>query len=236
MGGKNKKSFISIIMPCLNEEKSIGKCIKKANLGLKKVGYRGEIIVCDNGSLDRSVAIARECKAKVVFEKKRGYGNAYLRGLKSAKGDLLIIGDSDSTYDFLEIGKFIRLIEDDGFDYISGTRIRGVIKPGAMPFLHRYIGVPFLSWMINVLFNTNVSDAHCGIRAFKRSAYKKMRLAAGGMEFASELIIKASLNRLKIAEIPIIYYAREGKSKLRPIRDGFRHLFFIVDQRWKSLN
>lgn len=223
-----KKVFVSIVMPCLNEEETIGICVEKAVNSLKKMNVDGEVVVSDNGSTDRSVEIAKQKGARVVFQKKKGYGNAYLKGLDEAKGDILIMADSDNTYDFSDLEPFIKPITENGYDMVMGSRLKGKILPGSMPWLHRYIGNPFLSWFLNVLFHTNISDSHCGMRSFTKSAYKKMHLVMPGMEFASEMVIKASKAGLKIAEHPIIYYPREGRSKLHSFRDGWRHLRFML--------
>lgn len=227
---KKETPVISVVMPCLNEEKGIRICIEKAKLGIAETGYSGEIIVSDNGSTDNSVQIAYVAGARVVQQPKKGYGNAYLKGLEEASGKYIVIGDSDTTYDFGEIPRFIKHLEE-GYDFVNGSRLRGEIKPGAMPWLHRYIGVPLLSGFLNLLFSTSVSDAHCGLRAFTSRAYEKMDLKSTGMEFASEMIISAGRNHLKIKEVPITYYPREGASKLNTFRDGWRHLVYITTNR-----
>jgi len=218
---------VSIVMPCLNEEETIGECVIKARKCLDDHGIRGEIVVSDNGSTDRSVEIAESLGARVVHQEKKGYGNAYLKGFAEARGRFIVMGDSDNTYPFDEIHVFIEPLRK-GYDLVMGSRLRGRILPGAMPWLHQYIGNPFLSWFLNVLFHTGVSDSHCGMRAFSQDAYKRMRLKTSGMEFASEMVINSSLAGLKITEIPITYYPRKGESKLHSFRDGWRHMRFML--------
>ena len=218
---------VSVVMPCLNEVETIGKCIQKAQAALKKMGVLSEIIVADNGSTDDSVEIAKSLGAKVVHQPVRGYGAAYLAGMEAAQGNYIVIGDSDDTYDFSELDKFVQPLRE-GFDLVMGSRLKGNILPAAMPWLHRYIGNPILTGILNFLFKAGVSDSHCGMRAFTKEAYEKMQLRTTGMEFASEMVIKAAKAKLKIAEIPITYYPREGESKLRSFRDGWRHLRFML--------
>lgn len=219
--------IVSIVMPCLNEETTIGVCIKKAFQALKKNKISGEILIADNGSNDNSVSIAQSLGAKVVHQPIRGYGAAYLAGIAAARGKYIVIGDSDDTYDFSELDKFVQPLRED-YDLVMGSRFKGDIRSGAMPWLHRYIGNPVLTRILNVLFKVGVSDAHCGMRAFTSDAYEKMGLQTTGMEFASEMVIKAAKAGLKITEVPITYYPREGESKLNSFRDGWRHLRFML--------
>jgi len=218
---------VSIVMPCLNEEATIGTCIEKAREGLKQAKVTGEIIVVDNGSTDKSVEIAKSSGARVIYEPKKGYGNAYKTGMKEARGKYIIIGDSDDTYDFLEISSFLKELKE-GADFVIGTRLRGKILPKAMPWLHRYFGTPFLAWLLNLFFNTGISDPNCGMRGLTKEAFEKMDLQSGGMEFASEMIISAARKKLAIKEVPITYYPRKGESKLRTFHDGWRHLRFML--------
>jgi len=218
---------VSVVMPCLNEEETIGECIKKAFISFKEHNIRGEVVVSDNGSSDSSVKIAESLGARVVHQPLKGYGNAYHKGISEAKGKYIVIGDSDDTYDFSELHKFIEPLRN-GYDLVMGTRLKGKILPGAMPWLHRYIGNPFLSRFLNILYRTGVSDSHCGMRAFTSQAYKKMHLKSSGMEYASEMVINASKAKLKITEIPIVYYPRKGESKLHSFRDGWRHMRFML--------
>lgn len=218
---------VSIVMPCLNEEATIGSCIIKAKKGLQSAGVSGEIVVVDNGSTDRSVDNARQLGARVVFEANKGYGNAYKKGFAEAHGQYLIMGDSDDTYDFSEIRPFIDALKK-GADLVVGTRLKGKILPGAMPPLHRYFGTPLLAWLLNLFFKTGISDPNCGLRGLTKDAFLKMHLQSGGMEFASEMIINAAREKLKIKEVPITYYPRRGESKLRTFHDGWRHLRFML--------
>lgn len=220
------KIEVSVVMPCLNEEETIGACIEKAQNALKTNGILGEVIVADNGSTDNSVAIAEELGARVVHQPIKGYGAAYLAGINAAQGEYIVIGDSDDTYDFTEIVQFIQPLKE-GADLVMGSRFSGEILPGAMPKLHKYLGNPVLTGILNLLFRAGVSDAHCGMRAFTRVAYQQMQLQTTGMEFASEMVIKATRAKLKIVEVPITYYPRKGESKLNSFRDGWRHLRFM---------
>lgn len=218
---------VSVVLPCLNEEKTIGICIKKIKEVFAKEKIRGEIIVTDNGSVDRSKEIAQSEGAIVVLELQRGYGAAYLRGLREAKGRFIVIADSDNTYDFYDMPKFIDFLKK-GYDFVLGSRFKGKIQKGAMPWSHRYIGNPLLSGMCRLFFHTRLSDIHCGMRAFTQESYKKMNLRTLGMEFATEMVVAALQNGLKIAEIPINYYLRQGKSKLNPLSDAWRHIRFML--------
>ena len=218
---------VSIVMPCLNEEETLNTCIQKAQSTLEELGIQGEVVVADNGSTDASVAIAERHGARVVHQPLRGYGAAYLAGLAAAEGQYIVIGDSDDTYDFTDLERFITPLRD-GCDFVIGNRLKGEILPGAMPKLHRYLGNPVLTGILNVLFRSGVSDAHCGMRSFTREAYQQMELQTTGMEFASEMVIKAIKTDLKIKEIPITYYPRKGESKLNSFRDGWRHLRFML--------
>ncbi|HEY3177209.1 MAG TPA: glycosyltransferase family 2 protein [Candidatus Polarisedimenticolia bacterium] len=216
---------LSVIIPCLNEEATVGVCAAKAASAIGALGLRGEVIVVDNGSTDRSAAVATAAGARVVSEPRRGYGQAYLAGFAAARGKYLIIGDADDTYDFSDLSGFVAPLRD-GYDLVMGTRLKGWIAPGAMPWHHRWIGVPILSWILNLFFKSRVSDAHCGQRALTAEAARSLKLRATGMEFASEMIIKAARRRLRIAEIPITLHrgGRPGRPHLRSFRDGWRHL------------
>ena len=224
---KNKNILVSVVMPCLNEEETLGTCIQKAQNTLKDLDIQGEVVVADNGSTDASVEIAERLGARVVHQPLRGYGAAYLAGISAAEGQYIVIGDSDDTYDFTDLERFITPLRD-GCDFVIGNRLKGEILPGAMPKLHRYLGNPVLTGILNVLFRSGVSDAHCGMRSFTREAYQQMGLQTTGMEFASEMVIKAIKTELKIKEIPITYYPRKGESKLNSFRDGWRHLRFML--------
>lgn len=221
--------YVSIVMPCLNEHETLGICVKKAQETLANLDIAGEVVVADNGSTDGSQDIARALGARLVEEKQKGYGNAYRAGIAAAYGDFVIIGDSDDSYDFTDIGRFYAKLAE-GYDVVMGTRIKGQIKKGAMPWLHRYVGNPVLTAILNRFFHAGISDAHCGMRAFTKDAYKKMALQTAGMEFASEMVIKAALLKLKMTEIPITLHpdGRSGAPHLRSFRDGWRHLRFML--------
>lgn len=219
---------VSVVMPCLNEKRTIEKCVDKVFNVFNKMRISGEIIVVDNGSVDGSAVLAKSLGAKAVIESRRGYGNALKRGIKEARGKYIIIGDADNTYDFLEIEKFIRLLQE-GADLVVGSRLKGKIYPKAMPWFHRWVGTLFLTWLINVFFKANVSDINCGLRGFKKNSIEKLCLGCDGMEFASEMIIKAAQKKLNIKEVAISYYPNHSRdSHLRPFRDGWRHLKAIL--------
>src|SRR5579884_996186 len=226
-GPEGQDIVISVVMPCLNEEETIGACVRKALEGIARTGLPGEVIVSDNGSTDRSVEIATELGARVIHQPQRGYGNAYKAGFDAARGKYIIMGDSDDTYDFSELGQLVDKLRE-GNEYVLGSRFAGTILPGAMPWANRYIGNPILTGMLNFMFGLKSSDAHSGFRAFTKDAYRRMRLQTTGMEFASELVINAARAKLKVAEVPITYYPRGGESKLRSFRDGWRHLRFML--------
>ncbi len=221
---------ISVVIPALNEEDVIESTINEIPIKeLRDIGFDVEIIVVDNNSTDNTVDIVRKVGAKVVREPEKGYGNAYLRGLNESTGDIIVMGDADGTYPFKEIPKFVRKITEEGADFVMGSRLKGRIHKGAMRPLHRYIGNPLLTGILNLLFRAGISDAHCGMRAFTREALKKMNLKTEGMEFASEMVIEASRKKLNIKEIPIDYFPRKGgKAKLQSFHDGWRHLRFMI--------
>ena len=227
------KPEVSVVLPCLNEEATIGACIKNIKNVLKKENINGEIIVSDNGSTDNSVKIAKSLNARVINQPLKGYGAACLKGIHEATGEFIIMADSDATYDFLETPALLKPLKK-GYDFVIGTRFKGTIKKDAMPWTHRYIGNPLLSGLVNLFFKANLSDAHCGFRAFTKKAFEKMNLKTTGMEFASEMVISASKNKLKICEVPISYNKRKGKSKLKSFSDGWRHLKFIIYSTYSS--
>jgi glycosyltransferase involved in cell wall biosynthesis len=218
---------VTILMPCLNEGNAISTCIREARRALDAAEIEGEVLVVDNGSVDGSAELAREAGARVVREPQKGYGNAYLRGFKEARGRYIVIGDSDGTYDFSLVPQFLGLLRN-GCDFVNGSRIKGDMSPGAMPFLHRYVGVPVLSWLLNRFSGAKFSDAHCGMRGFTREAVETMELRTSGMELASEMILQAARANLRMAELPIPYRARTGSSKLHTFSDGWRHLRFML--------
>jgi glycosyltransferase involved in cell wall biosynthesis len=226
---------LSILMPCLDEEKTLGACIEKAKRSLRELDVRGEVIVSDNGSIDGSAAIACASGARVVHAERKGYGSALSAGIEAARGRFVIIGDADQSYDFGALGPFLEKLRE-GYDLVMGNRFQGRILPEAMPPLHRYIGNPVLSGIGRVLFRVPVGDFHCGLRGFRRSAALQMKLQTTGMEFASEMVVKATLLGLRITEVPITLYpdGRGRESHLRAFRDGWRHLRFLLlySPRW----
>jgi glycosyltransferase involved in cell wall biosynthesis len=219
--------LVSIIIPCMNEDKTIGICIQKALQTLKDEGWEGEIIISDN-STDNSRDIAIKLGAKVVLPLNKGYGNAFLEGFRYARGKYILLADADDTYDLREMPEFLRPLIAKDADFVMGTRLKGDIKKNSMPWLHRYIGNPILTGTLNELFKTHLSDAHCGMRAITREAYDKLDLKSEGMEFASEMIIEAARKNLRITEVPITYYPRITPSKLHSWGDGWRHLRFMM--------
>ncbi len=216
-------------MPCLNEEKTVGMCISKALACFARLGIAGEVIVADNGSSDRSVEIAESLGARVVHVPVKGYGAAVSAGALAARGRVIIMGDSDDSYDWSTLEAFIDAV-DAGNDLVMGNRFRGGIEPGAMPPLHRYLGNPVLSFISKIAFRIPVGDFHCGMRAFSPQAFRRMRLSGTGMEFATEMVASASRLGLKVTEIPIkLYPDKRGRPPhLRSFRDGWRHLRFIL--------
>ena len=219
--------MLSVVLPCLNEEETIGACIAKAMKVLEGMDPPGEVIVADNGSTDRSKELAKGLGARVVDQPIKGYGAAYLKGIEAAKGDYIVMGDSDDTYDFLDMPKLLKEL-DNGADMVIGSRFKGTILKGAMSFSHRYIGNPVLSGILNLFFGSRISDCHSGFRAFTKEAIKRLNLSTTGMEFASEMIVSALRNKIRIVEVPIIYYPRKGESKLESLSDAWRHMRFML--------
>jgi glycosyltransferase involved in cell wall biosynthesis len=217
---------VSVVIPCLNEEDNIEACVRHALDALRVAGIPGEVVVADNASDDRSAELAAAAGARVVTEERRGYGSAYLAGFAAARGRYLVMADADLTYDFAEIPRFIEQLEA-GAELVMGDRMDN-IHPGAMPWLHRYVGNPVLTGVLNFFFRTGVSDAHCGMRALRRDVLPRLDLRTTGMEFASEMVIRASKEKLDIREFPIEYHPRGGESKLSSFRDGWRHLRFLL--------
>ena len=216
---------ISVVIPCLDEAETIAECVTTAREVLDESGLAGEVIVVDNGSTDSSGDLARAAGASVVEEPRRGYGSAYLAGLAAARGDYIVMVDADLTYDLREIPRFVHELED-GAELVVGNRMAGV-KPGAMPWLSR-VGNPLLSGFLNILYGTNIRDVHCGMRALRRSVLPVLNLRTVGMEFASEMVIRATREQLDVRELPIELHPRVGTSKLSPFRDGWRHLRVIL--------
>ena len=215
--------LVSVVMPCLDEQEAIGACIEKIQRTLDTAGIDGEIVVCDNGSTDDSVAIAERMNARVVHEPNRGYGNAYLTGFAATRGRYLVMGDADDTYDFTLIPEFLSKLTNEGFDFVTGSRYLGGGERH-ISLLHRVFGNPALTRLLNLLFGCHYTDVYCGFRAFSRRAYDQIRPVSQGMEFNLELAINAQLAGLKIVEVPIELGPRKGESKLRTLRDGWRSL------------
>ena len=224
--GRPERPRVSVVIPCLNEAGNIEECVRRAFSALSDGGITGEVVVADNGSTDGSPALATDAGALVLHEPRRGYGSAYLAGFAAARGDYIVMADADLTYDFGDIPRFVEQL-DAGAQLVMGDRMDN-IQPGAMPWLHRYVGNPVLTGVLNLLFRTGVKDAHCGMRAVRRDVLPALDLRTTGMEFASEMVIRASKAKLDIREIPIEYHPRGGESKLASFRDGWRHLRFLL--------
>ena len=221
---------ISIIIPCLNEEKTIGECVKKAKAGIEISQYEGEVLVADNGSTDSSKEIAQSLGASVDDVQNKGYGNALRGGLAKATGTYVIMGDADGSYDFSIVPQLIEKLKSEDYDLVIGDRFGGKIMPGAMPFLNKFLGNPALSTVGKILYGNVCNDFLCGLRAAKTSSLSKLNLSCTGMEFAAEMIIKSATHNFKIGQIPITLY-RDGRGRLphlRRWRDGFRLLFFMI--------
>ncbi len=229
---------VSIVMPCLDEAATLASCIRKAKAAIARHGLAAEIIVADNGSTDASQAIARALGARLVIAEDRGYGAALQAGIEAARGQYIVMGDSDDSYDFSAIYPFVQKLRE-GCDLVMGNRFKGGIDPGAMPWKHRYLGNPALTAIGRIFFRVKIGDFHCGLRAFRKDAYQQMELRTTGMEFASEMVIKAALKGMRITELPTILH-RDGRSRpphLRSWRDGWRHLRFMLlfSPRWLFL-
>lgn len=229
---------LTILMPCLNEARTLASCIAKAHLFLRTNGVHGEVLVADNGSSDDSIEIGRSNGARVINVREKGYGSALLAGIASARGRYVVMGDADDSYDFSALDPFLVKLRA-GADLVIGNRYSGGIASGAMPVLHRYLGNPVLSFIGRLLFATPIRDFHCGLRAFRRDAIVALTLREHGMEFASEMVVKASLARLQIEEVPTML-AKDGRDRaphLRTWRDGWRHLRFLLmlSPRWALL-
>jgi glycosyltransferase involved in cell wall biosynthesis len=219
-------TLVSVVIPCLNEAENIERCVLAALEALRSAALDGEVLVVDNASEDDSAALASAAGARVVLEPRRGYGSAYLAGFAAARGRYIVMADADLTYDFNEIPRFVAELEQ-GAELVMGDRMDN-IQPGAMPWLHRYVGNPILTGLLNMFFDTGVKDAHCGMRALRRDVLPRLDLRTTGMEFASEMVIRAAKQNLRIAEFPIEYHPRGGESKLSSFRDGWRHLRFLL--------
>jgi len=220
---------VTVVMPCLNEARTVGICVAKAKASLETLGVAGEIIVADNGSNDGSQLIAEAHGARVVPVQRKGYGAALQGGIAAALGRYIIMGDADDSYDFTNLEPFVARLRQ-GDDLVMGNRFRGGIAPGAMPWHHKYIGNPVLTGILNLFFHTPISDAHCGLRGFRKDSYQRLGLTTPGMEFASEMVVKASLHGQKISEVPTTLKpdGRDRPPHLRSFRDGWRHLRFLL--------
>jgi hypothetical protein len=221
-----QQPLVSVVIPCYNEAESIEACVRSALAVLAEYEIDGEVVVADNDSDDGSGRLAEAAGARVVHETRRGYGSAYLAGFAAAGGRYIVTADADQTYDFAEIPRFVAEL-DDGADLVIGNRMNKIV-PGAMPWMHRYIGNPVLSGFLNLLYRSGIHDAHCGMRALRRDALRTLRLRSTGMEFASEMVVRAVKEDLRISEFDIDYHPRTGESKLSSFRDGWRHLKLLL--------
>ena len=229
---------LSVVMPCLNESRTLGMCIRKAQTTMERFGISGEVIIADNGSTDGSQSLAEGLGARVVPIKERGYGSALRGGIAAARGKFILMGDSDDSYDFTQVGDFLNKLHD-GYDLVMGNRFHGGIRPGAMPFLHQYLGNPVLSWIGRLFFGCPVGDFQCGLRGFRKDAIDRLELQTTGMEFSTEMVVKATLFNLRILEIPATL-SPDGRGRpphLRTWRDGWRYLRFLLlySPRWLFL-
>jgi glycosyltransferase involved in cell wall biosynthesis len=229
---------LSVVLPCLNERETVGICVAKAVAAIGSAGIHGEVIVADNGSTDGSIELARSAGARVVNVAQRGYGNALRGGIQAARGVYVLMADSDDSYDFSHIPRFVEQLRS-GSELVMGNRFRGGIRKGAMPVLHRYLGNPVLTAIGRLFFGSPAHDFHCGIRAFRKDSYERMGIRSTGMEFASEMVVKASLLRMKVSEVATTL-SPDGRSHpphLRTWHDGWRHLRFLLmySPRWLFL-
>ncbi|MGC1829087.1 MAG: glycosyltransferase family 2 protein [Candidatus Acidiferrales bacterium] len=229
---------LSVVMPCLNESRTVGACVRKAQETIQRLGVSGEMVVADNGSTDGSQAIAAGLGARVVPVKDRGYGSALRGGIAAARGRYVIMGDADESYDFTQLGDFLEKL-NEGYDLVMGNRFMGEIRPGAMPVLHRFVGNPVLSWLGRLFFKSPVGDFHCGLRGFRKDSIDRLHLQTTGMEFSTEMVVKAMLFGLRVAEVPTVLSpdGRDRPPHLRTWRDGWRHLRFLLlySPRWLFL-
>lgn len=235
---ENRAIELSIVMPCLNEAETLSACIQKAAAYLEKYNIRGEIVIADNGSTDGSVEIAKNLGASLIHAEEKGYGSALMAGITAARGRYIIMGDADDSYDFSDLTPFLRELRS-GYDLVMGNRFRGGIQPGAMPWLNRYLGNPVLTGIGKLFFPNPCGDFHCGLRGFNKATIEALNLRTTGMEFASEMVVKAALYRLRITEVPTTL-SPDGRSRpphLRRWRDGWRHLRFLLlySPRWLFL-
>ena len=231
----NEQFKLSIVMPCLNESETLAICIEKAQKFISTHSIAGEIVIADNGSTDGSQEIAKRAGARIVHVEQKGYGNALMGGIEAAQGEYIIMGDADDSYDFSSLQDFISAL-DEGYDLVMGNRFKGGIMRDAMPLLHRYLGNPVLSGVARLFFNSDIGDFHCGLRGFRKDALLTLNLQTTGMEFASEMIVKATLKKLRIKEVSTVLYP-DGRTRpphLRTWTDGWRHLRFLLlySPRW----
>lgn len=222
---------ISVILPCLNEEKTLGQVIEDAYKGIEKTGMKGEVIVIDNGSTDDSLEVAERIGVRTAFVSEKGYGNVIREGILQARGQYIVMADSDCSYNLLELPLLIKSLQD-GNDLVIGNRFKGIQK-GAMPWLHRYIGTPVISWLGRMMYDNKVRDYNSGFRACKKEKIEKLALESTGFELASEMIIKAAKAGLKIVEVPVTlsHHVKGRRSHLHPIRDGLRHFRVLLSNR-----
>lgn len=235
--GEKQSVDITIVMPCLNEESTVGICVREALAFMAKYRILGEVLVVDNGSADDSAAAAEKAGGKVLRQPKRGYGSAIRTGIKNSRGSVIIIGDCDTTYDFLHLEEMYRMLSAGEWDMVIGNRFAGGMEPGSMPWSHKW-GVRFLSWVGRTTLHTDICDFHCGLRGLTRSAAEMLELQTDGMEFATEMIAQAARTGFSIAQTPVVLRkcSYKRKSKLRTIRDGLRHLFYMlqIPGKWRN--
>ncbi len=237
--GNEDQVELSVVMPCLNEADTIGKCVEKALFALQDANIVGEVVIADNGSVDESVRIAESLGARIIHVSEPGYGAALMGGIRASRGKWIIMGDADDSYDFLEIPAFVDQLRT-GVDLVQGCRLPrggGRVLPGAMPFLHRWVGNPLLSWLVRRMFRIPIHDVYCGMRGFRRDLYDKLNLRSPGMEFATEMIIRSGLHGASMSQVPITLHCdgrRQHGPHLRTFRDGWRtlRLFLVFSPRW----
>lgn len=236
--GQKQSVDITIVMPCLNEANTVGLCVKEAWTFIEKHRILGEILVVDNGSEDGSAAAAEKAGATVLHQPKRGYGSAIRTGIENSRGRVIIMGDCDTTYDFLHLEELYRMLSDGKWELVIGNRFAGGMEPGSMPWSHKW-GVRFLSWVGRVALDSDVYDFHCGLRGMTRSGAEKLELQTDGMEFATEMIVQAAKTGLSISQTPVVLRTcrYQRKSKLRTVRDGLRHLFYMfqIPGKWRNV-
>jgi len=220
---------LTVLMPCLDEARTVGTCVRKAIEACRTAGVDAEVLVADNGSQDGSPELARAAGARVIQVAEKGYGAALRAGIEAARGRFIVMGDADDSYEFEDVPRFLARLRA-GDELVMGSRFRGIIHPGAMPFLHRFLGNPVLTWILNLFFGAGITDAHCGMRGFSRAAVRSLSLRSAGMEFASEMVIRAAQQKLRIGEVPTSLKpdGRGRRPHLRTWRDGWRHLRFML--------